>query len=200
MPNKYFKFFRGDEFKIFQNQMDEVCEISGVDGYYLPRTFGKLDQIFGEDILSKFSKRWQVTLRVVDAGGWQGEGDLFSKFGIHVTDEITYEIEQNSFTIYTTLEKPIEGDLIYIPDFKTAFEITFVETDDPFFHLGGRGLWQIKTKVFEYSYEEMDTKIEEVDELNDLKDDPDIGDNDALDEENEEGDLIDFSEDSPFGQ
>ena len=88
-----------------QNLMDdinrEVIQQAGFDGYYIPRTIVKEDFLYGEDVLSKFTNVYQVEMFVKSIEGFGGEGDLVSKFGLDVKDELIItpsSIKASSFT------------------------------------------------------------------------------------------------------
>ena len=99
--------------------------------------------------------------------GFQGGGDLFTKFGVAQTDEITMVISQQRFSDlisqfllldkdYQAPERPQEGDLIYLPLTSNYFEIKFVEHEEPFYQLGKGYVYKLKAELFEYSDEKGD--------------------------------------------
>ena len=61
--------------------------------------------------------------------------------------------------------RPNEGDLVYFPKVKKMFEITFVDHDDPFYQVHNIPAFKLKCKTFEYSSEDMDTGIAEIDAI-----------------------------------
>ena len=61
--------------------------------------------------------------------------------------------------------RPNEGDLVYFPKVKKIFEITFVDHDDPFYQVHNVPAFKLKVKTFEYSSEDMDTGIAEIDAI-----------------------------------
>ena len=99
--------------------------------------------------------------------GFQGGGDLLTKFGVAQTDEITMVISQQRFSDlisqfllldkdYQAPERPQEGDLIYLPLTSNYFEIKFVEHEEPFYQLGKGYVYKLKAELFEYSDEKGD--------------------------------------------
>ena len=60
--------------------------------------------------------------------------------------------------------RPNEGDLVYFPKVKKIFEITFVDHDDPFYQVHNVP-FKLKCKTFEYSSEDLDTGITEIDAI-----------------------------------
>ena len=61
--------------------------------------------------------------------------------------------------------RPNEGDLVYFPKVKKMFEISFVDHDDPFYQVHNVPAFKLKVKTFEYSSEDMDTGIAEIDAI-----------------------------------
>ena len=61
--------------------------------------------------------------------------------------------------------RPNEGDLVYFPKVKKIFEITFVDHDDPFYQVHNVPAFKLKCKTFEYSSEDLDTGITEIDAI-----------------------------------
>ena len=99
--------------------------------------------------------------------GFQGGGDLLTKFGVAQTDEITMVISQQRFSDlisqfllidkdYKAPERPQEGDLIFLPLTSNYFEIKFVEHEEPFYQLGKGYVYKLKAELFEYSDEQGD--------------------------------------------
>lgn len=212
MGNPYIKPFQKGEFVTYQGMVDEIIESFGTDVYYLPRQYEKEDYLFGEDILSKFTKVYKMTMFLESAGGFEGSGDLFTKFGLNVQDELVLTIEKDRFKRYTSpddvvenyeMEFPVIGDLLYI-DWaqKSLFEISHSEDAEIFFHLGDWVVWKLTCTKFQYSHENIDLSsvnpdIDDALELASLNDDG-LSDNDNIEEEFE--DLRDFTEEDPFGE
>ena len=61
--------------------------------------------------------------------------------------------------------RPNEGDLVYFPKVKKMFEITFVDHDDPFYQVHNVPAFKLKCKTFEYSSEDFDTNVAEIDAI-----------------------------------
>ena len=59
--------------------------------------------------------------------------------------------------------RPNEGDLIWFPAAKHLFEIKFVEHERPFYQLGKGYVWECQCELFEYSDEDIDTGVAEID-------------------------------------
>ena len=61
--------------------------------------------------------------------------------------------------------RPKEGDLIYFPLVSKVFEISFVDHDEPFYQIGNLPVYKLSVKTFEYSSEDLDTGIKEIDAI-----------------------------------
>ena len=61
--------------------------------------------------------------------------------------------------------RPNEGDLVYFSKVNKMFEITFVDHDDPFYQVHNVPAFKLKVKTFEYSSEDIDTGIAEIDAI-----------------------------------
>jgi hypothetical protein len=70
----------------------------------------------------------------------------------------------NNFEIIT--DDPTIGDLIYFPTDKKLYEIAFVETRSIFYQVGNLQIWELQCNLFEYSHEDIDTGVQEIDIFN----------------------------------
>lgn len=159
--NKYVNF---NHYKNSQTLADvlvaESIQMRGIDLYYLPREFQKLDLLFGEDPSSKFTKAWKFAGYLESFAGYQGENSFFSKFGLQVNDEVHIAINPNLFKYQTNNTEPQVGDLIYFPTDKSLFEINWVQPYDPFYQVGQNAQRKITAQKFIYSGEELDPKLQ----------------------------------------
>jgi hypothetical protein len=169
--------FFGD-FKNEQSLLDELTietiKATGRDVYYIPREYVKLDKMFGEDILSKFSYGHVIEMYVQDVFKFAGQRDVINKFGIDITDRVTLSVsitrfKQEVYNRNPDIKKPREGDLIYFPLSKSLFEINFVEDELPFYQLGSLTTYTLTCELFTYSNETMETGITEVDEVETMR-------------------------------
>jgi len=148
----------------------ESIDIYGQDVYYIPRTLVKEDTLFTEDTMSSFNGAFPIRAYCNTTDGWEGQGDLLTKFGIRVEDKTTFVVSRVRFTEAvddnTTLiveGRPNEGDLIWAPFSQNLFQISFVEHEKPFYQLGKGYVWEMQCQLFEYSHEDLNTGIDEVD-------------------------------------
>ncbi|AGN33586.1 neck protein [Synechococcus phage S-IOM18] len=155
-----------------ENLVVESIELYGQDIYYLPRTYVDRDTIFQEVESSTFTQALQVRAYVNNVEGWEGQGELLSKFGVRIEDKTTFVFSRSKFTekvddnaALNVEGRPNEGDLIWFPATKHLFEIQFVEAERPFYQLGKGYVWECQCELFEYSDEDLDTGVTEIDAI-----------------------------------
>jgi len=152
--------------------MIEQLRIYGQDVFYIPRTLVKEDELFGEDTLSKFDDAYQIEMYFENVEGYEGEKEIMSKFGLQMNEDVTFVVARRRFEQLVSHDsnlivktRPNEGDLVYFPKVKKIFEISFVDHDDPFYQIHNVPAFKLKCKTFEYSSEDMDTGIAEIDAI-----------------------------------
>ena len=153
------------EQELINDLTNEVIKIHGMDLFYIPRSIVKEDLILGEDVLAKFSTAYEIEMYLKGTEGFGGEGDLVSKFGLDVRDEVIFTVHKDRFNLATDMDKPLEGDLIFLPINKGLFEIKFVEHEQPFYQAGKNYSFDITCELFQYSEEQMQTGIVDVDQI-----------------------------------
>jgi len=170
MPrNQYFSLGAESEKNLYEDIVVEGLRIYGHDVYYLPRSIINEDGIFNEASLSEFGQAFQIEMYVENIDGFEGEGDLLSKFGLEMRDQMSLVVanrrwEQLVGRFQPTFEpRPQEGDLIYFPLVKGLFEIHYVEEETPFYQLQNIPTFKLKCELFEYGNEAIDTGVDEID-------------------------------------
>ena len=160
------------EQKTIENLIVETIEIYGQDIYYVPRTIVNKDTVFGEDSDSQFDSARAIRAYVNNVEGWEGQGELLSKFGVRIEDKTTFIFSREKFkehvddSVTLNVEgRPNEGDLIWFPTTKHLFQIMFVEAEKPFYQLGKGYVWECQCELFEYSDEEIDTGLTDLDNI-----------------------------------
>ena len=180
MPrNVYFSHGVRSEQKIHEDIIIEALRIYGHDMYYLPRSVVKLDNILNEDVVSKFGEAFKIECYIENIEGYGGDGVLMSKFGLQIRDQMNVVVSRrrweqlvSRFKTAESLPRPGEGDLIYFPMAASLMEIKFVENKAPFFQLQNLPTYKLTLEMFEYSGEELDTGVEEIDQFQLIKSNP----------------------------
>lgn len=178
MPtNHYFNHYSPsviNEQRLVEDLIVETIRMYGHNVYYMPReSYDEVDELYGEDTASKFSKAYVIEMYLANVEGYEGDGDFFSKFGLEIRDTSNFIVSRRSFERYvpsTLAVRPREGDLIFIPVLNKVFEIKFVEEELMFFSLGKRNpyIYELRCEAFRYSNENISTGVEDVDIFEDL--------------------------------
>lgn len=157
------------EQNLYEDIVIESLKFYGEDVYYIPREIVNKDTIFADDIPSRFSDAYKIEMYIENTEGFDGEGDLFTKFGIELRDQATFVVARRRWKqlIGNNLDekgfRPREGDVIYLPLSNSMFEILKVETETPFYQLSQLPTFRMQCELFEYSDEDFDTGIESID-------------------------------------
>ena len=215
MKSSYFKDNSGEQ-NLVEDLSIESIKINGRDMIYIPRQLLDEDKLFGEDNSAKFSKGYEFEMYVQSINGFEGDGDILSKFGIQINDRMELVVarkrfEQEVTTYEPSITRPREGDIIYFPLSRTLFEINFVEHENPFYQLGKLYTYLLVCEAFTYGQEDLDTGFSTVDnfetDVQGLSGDITIplnttgqtaGDNDDL--QTFGGEIFDFTDTDPFSE
>jgi len=164
--NPFFLQGSSEEQRLLQSLINEQVKIYGMEVTYLPRKLIKEDTLFTELQSSVFNDNFSIEAYVNTYEGYGGSGDILTKFGIALKDELVITISQERFEDFIApfLEdfpdneikisnRPREGDLIYFPLGKRIFEVKFVEHEKPFYQLGKNYVYELRCELFEYEDE-----------------------------------------------
>ena len=172
--NKYISQNVRSEQSLYEDIVIESLQFYGQDVYYLPREIVHQDQIFADTIESKFTDAYRIEMYIENVEGFDGEGDLFTKFGVEIRDQATFIVARKRWKnlIGNFLSeknfRPREGDIIFLPLSKSMFEITKVETESPFYQLNQLPTFRLRCELFEYSEERFETAIDAIDDIEDF--------------------------------
>ena len=174
--NPFFLQGSQSEQRLVQDLINEQLQIFGVEVTYIPRKYVNRKTIIEEVNASKFDDNFTIEAYVNTFEGYGGQGDILTKFGVSLRDELVISISKERFedfiaSFLTALPddeidvdtRPREGDLIYFPLGGRLFEVKFVEHEQPFYQLGKNYIFELKCELFEYEDEVIDTDIAEID-------------------------------------
>ena len=173
MPrNVYFSQAVRSEQNLYEDLIIESLKIFGQDIYYLPRDLVNRDSIIGEDTSSQFDDAYMIEGYIEGTEGFEGQGDLYSKFGLEVRDEVNFVISRKVWDRYVGFQdevndvpRPREGDLIFLPLSNKFFEVMFVEHEQPFYQLSNLPVYRLQCALYEYNEEDFDTGIAQIDAI-----------------------------------
>ena len=171
MPtNVFFNQAVKSEQNLVEDLVVESLRMYGHNCYYLPRKIINEYTILGDAANSCFEDAYEVEMYIEGTDGFEGEGDLYSKFGVEVRDQATFVISRRTWERFVSLDanlvtglRPNEGDLVYFPLSKSLFEVKFVEHENPFYQIDKLYVFKMTCDLFEYSGEKFDTEIDVLD-------------------------------------
>ena len=161
---------RTSEQLLMEDLIIECLKIYGFDVYYIPRQTVNEDLILTEDPLNNYTSAYPLEMYLSNTMGFEGEGDLLTKFGVEIRDSATFIVSRRRWsevveaTGDAQLARPAEGDVLYFPLTKSYFEIRKVEARDPFFQVGKLYVYKLECELMQYSSEVIDTGVAEIDD------------------------------------
>ena len=172
--NPYFLQGSQAEQRLVQNLVNEQLKIFGAEVTYIPRKFVNQSSIIEEVQSSKFDDNFAIEAYINTYDGYSGAGDVLTKFGMSLRDEVELTISKERFEDFISpfmsasddielASRPREGDLVFFPLGQRLFEVKFVEHEDPFYQLGKNYVYKLKCELFEYEDEVIDTSIDAID-------------------------------------
>ena len=178
--NPFFLQGTQSEQRLVQDIVNEHLRFNGVEVTYIPRKFVNKKTVIEEVQSSKYDDNFAIEAYVNTFDGYGGAGDILTKFGVSIRDELILTISKERFEDFISpfmsgiddgtedseislSTRPREGDLIYFPLGQRLFEVKFVEHENPFFQLGKNYVYQLKCELFEYEDEIIETTINEID-------------------------------------
>ena len=179
--NPFFLQGSPGEQRLIQELINEQLQIYGVEVTYIPRKFVRQETIIREVTSSRFDDNFAIEAYVSNYDGYMGSGDILTKFGMSLKDELTLIISKERFEDFISpflsimdpeeiilSTRPREGDIIYFPLGKRLFEVKFVEHEKPFYQLGKTYVYELQCELFELEDEvggftDSNTTVEEID-------------------------------------
>lgn len=208
---------RSSEQNLIEDLIVEALKIYSFELLYIPRQTVISDDILNEDVLNNFKFAYPIEGYLASVDGFQGEGSLLSKFGIEIRDTANFIISRRRWDEIVARDghvqlttRPAEGDLLYSTLTNAFFEIRRVVTKNPFFQLGKLYVYTLECELYQYSSEEFDTGISEVDDIaKDFSLDEMLVGNVITSEKDKQSqnevfidnsDVINFDANNPFGE
>lgn len=170
--NLYFTNGTRGEQNLVQDLIDEQLKIYGLEVYYIPRKIYE-DRAWHDIYYSEFKDSYLIEMYLENYDGFGGKGDLMSKFGLQVTDEITLTVSRRRWKDFADMAtnkivdgRPNDGDLIFFPLNQMVFEIKYVENQSPFYQLNNLYIYTLTCELFQYGDSIFETGIPLIDNLN----------------------------------
>ena len=175
------------EKNLYSDLVKEAIQIYGHDVYYIDRTTVAIDNVLGEDSLSKFTTQVPIEMYVENSeGGYEGEKELMSQFGLENRNELTLVVHRERFQDLTkqiqiesgtdttggaillesgTIDQSSDSSVLETvtsgSDFYLLTETDAVNTDRPY--EGDLVYHPILGKIFEISFVDHDDPFHQLD-------------------------------------
>ena len=175
------------EKNLYSDLVKEAIQIFGHDVYYIDRTTVAIDNVLGEDSLSKFTSQVPIEMYVENAeGGYEGEKELMTQFGLENRNELTLVVHKERFQDLTkqiqiesgtdstggsillesgTIDQSSDSSVLETittgSDFYILTETDAVSTDRPY--EGDLVYHPILGKIFEVSFVDHDEPFHQLD-------------------------------------
>lgn len=164
--NPYFRDYSGEQ-NIIEDLSIEIIKAMGRDMLYIPREQYNKNIEFGEARYN-YTRVFPLEMYIASVAGFEGEGDVITKFGLEVRDRVTLVVSRKRFNQevterYSEVNRPREGDLIYFPLTKGLFEINFVEHENPFYQAGKLYTYALMCELTTIDDDEFNTGETDVD-------------------------------------
>ena len=171
--NPYFLQGSSSEQRLVQDLINEQLRMYGQDIVYLPRKIVNKKSIIKEIVASTFDDAYRMEAYLLNYQGFEGNGDVLSKFGVTTTDAVNLVVSKEKYEDFITpflgsevevSTRPQEGDLVYLPLDNTMFEIKYVEARKPFYQLNNLYVYTLTCEVMDAELDQdINTSIEAVD-------------------------------------
>ena len=122
--NPYFLQGSSSEQRLVQDLINEQLRMYGQDIVYLPRKIVNKKSIIKEIVASTFDDAYRMEAYLLNYQGFEGNGDVLSKFGVTTTDAVNLVVSKEKYEDFITpflgsevevSTRPQEGDLVYLP-------------------------------------------------------------------------------------
>ena len=158
MLNPFFSARNKAEQNLIQDLVNEQLRMYGVDVYYIPRLYVNEKTIIREVVESEFRDAYPIEVYVDTSEGYEGSGEIMSKFGIESQDDLTLIISRERYEEYIKplienksniklSSRPKERFNFFLRS-NRLFEIKFVEHEKPFYQLKKNYVYELRCELF----------------------------------------------------
>jgi hypothetical protein len=127
------------------------------------------DDIYGEDTISEYKSAYFIDLYIKNVDSYEGDGTFLSKFNLEIRDQMTLTVSFRNFMnevgSIEMIDRPQEGDLIYIPMLDRLLIVKYVSKNAVFYQMGSIQMYDLVCEMFEYSSERLNTGIDAIDSI-----------------------------------
>jgi hypothetical protein len=148
-----------NEHDLMADLIEEAIEQRGTYIRYIVRDMLNPDYLLGESSMSEFKEGYVLPMFVESVEHFNGNGDIFDRFGVSKVDSSIFQVGVRKFRIEVCdkagIERPREGDLIYLSFSDSLWEIEKVKFDLKYYQMGKNYTYRLICKLFSYSHEKV---------------------------------------------
>lgn len=149
-----------NEHDLVADLIEESIEQRGSYVRYIIRDMLNPDYLMGESSMSEFKEGYMLPMFVESVEHFNGNGDVFDAFGISKVDSSILQVGVRKFKVEVAdkanIDRPREGDLIYLPFSDSLWEIEKVKMDLKYYQIGNNYTYRLICKLFAFSHERID--------------------------------------------
>jgi hypothetical protein len=158
-----------NEQKLIDDLIVESIKQFGIDCFYLPRTIKNQDLLYGTDTVSEYNSSYLMEFYVKSTQSLSAQSEFLSKFNVEIRDQIYLSCAVRSFYenvgAKEGINRPREGDLLWIPMSNDAVVIKYVDPKPVFYQMGTLQFFDITCEMWEYSSEILNTGVADFDAM-----------------------------------
>ena len=165
--NQNYDITKDGEALLYNSIYEEATYQFGTDIIYIERTLNTPERIYGEYLGAVISQGTPMRIFQEELTAWGGGGDMYQKFGLQVTDTVTFFCPTLTFAHSKPDPNnagqflpffPKQSDLILHVNSRKLFEVTHIENEAApgFYVFGNRNSYQIKCKMYTYDHGAVD--------------------------------------------
>lgn len=168
--NPYLNFYTANnEQTLFENLMIEGIQFYGFDTYYLKLQMDDYDEVFREATARTYRDYFTIEMYLKSFEKFGGDGKFASEeLGLEIRDQTVFTIAQKRFKDVSSMERPREGDIIFLPLDQKVYEIKFVDHQNVFYQLGRLITYDCHCELLEYNGERFETGVPVIDQISTL--------------------------------
>ncbi len=167
--NPYYSHYEeSEDSQLTDELIIEAIQMKGLEFVYLKRDTPNFEYLYSEDPTSAFYELSSIEGYPISVSGFDGDGELMSKFGLEVRDSCLIAINKTRFreVFADNVPRPREGDILYMPITKAILEIKYVNFESPFFQQGKTYVYELRCETFSFSHEDINvTPVSELQEV-----------------------------------
>lgn len=154
--------------KLTEDLIVEAIQLRGVNAHYVPRETIDDIAMFNEAEKNKFAVAKDIELYIENITNFNGQGDLFSKFGGFTFEDratLVYSSKRFKEEMIGLRTEPKAGDLIYIDFADILFEVQKRLEDEDWKQWGRNYVYRLEVSKYKYGHEEFDTGVDAIDDV-----------------------------------